>query len=101
MLIIFCQKIISKIVNAPNCNIQGVQAPLVLNQIETFATGNEIPTFSVVSTAKGTDVVWFDNENATKPIATGTVFTPSQAGTYFVAARDRKTKTLSMKRELT
>ncbi len=91
----------SKIVNAPNCNIQGVQAPLVLNQIETFATGNEIPTFSVVSTAKGTDVVWFDNENATKPIATGTVFTPSQAGTYFVAARDRKTKTLSMKRELT
>lgn len=91
----------SKIVNAPNCNIQGVQAPLVLNQIETFATGNEIPSFSVVSSAKGTDVVWFDDENATKPIATGTFFTPKQAGTYFVAARDRKTKNISMKRELT
>lgn len=91
----------SKIVNAPNCNIQGVQAPLVLNQIETFAEGNEIPSFSVVSNARGTDVVWFDDENATKPIATGTYFTPTKAGTYFVAARDRKTKTLSMKRELT
>ncbi|MFY7910469.1 MAG: T9SS type A sorting domain-containing protein [Emticicia sp.] len=91
----------SKIVNAPNCNIQGVQAPVVLNQIETFSSGNEIPSFSVVSNAKGTDVVWFDDENATKPIATGTYFTPTQPGTYFVAARDRKTKTLSMKRELT
>lgn len=91
----------SKIVNAPNCNIQGVKAPLVLNQIETFAAGNEIPSFSVVSTVKGTDVVWFDDENATKPIATGTYFTPTKAGTYFVAARDRKTKILSMKRELT
>lgn len=90
----------SKIVNAPNCNVQGVQMPLVLNQSETFTTGSEIPSFSVVNAAKGTDVVWFDDENSTKPIATGTYYTPQQAGTYFVASRDRKTKVLSPKREL-
>ncbi|WP_435356041.1 T9SS type A sorting domain-containing protein [Emticicia sp. SJ17W-69] len=91
----------NKIVNAPNCNLPGVQTPLVLNQVETFTSGAAIPTFNVISSAKGTDVVWFDDENATKPIATGSVFTPTQAGTYFVAARDRKTKALSTKRELT
>ena len=91
----------SKIVNAPNCNLPGVQTPLVLNQSETFTSGAEIPTFSVVSAAKGTEVVWFDDENAKKPVSTGMVFTPTKAGTYFVAARDRKTKAISTKRELT
>lgn len=91
----------NKIVNAPNCNVPGVQTPLVLNQTETFTSGAEIPTFSVTSAAKGTEVLWFDDENATKPVSTGMVFTPTQAGTYFVAARDRKTKAISTKRELT
>ena len=91
----------TKIVNAPNCNIQGVQAPMVLNQIETFNTGDEIPSFSVEKAAKTTEVLWFDAENATKPIATGMYFTPTKAGIYYVAARDRKTKTLSLRRELT
>jgi uncharacterized repeat protein (TIGR01451 family) len=91
----------NKIVNAPNCSVAGVQTPLVLNQSETFSSGAEIPSFSVVSAAKGTEVVWFDDENATKPVSTGMVFTPTQAGTYFVAAQDRKTKAISTKRELT
>jgi uncharacterized repeat protein (TIGR01451 family) len=39
----------SKIINAPNCAIQGVQAALVLNQSENFTSANEIPTFSLVS----------------------------------------------------
>ena len=90
----------SKIVNAPNCNVQGVQMPLVLNQSETFTAGSEIPSFSVVNAAKGTDIVWFDDENSTKPIASGMYYTPQQAGTYYVASRDRKTKVLSPKREL-
>lgn len=91
----------SKIVNAPNCNLPGVQTPLVLNQTETFTSGATIPTFSVVSAARGTEVIWFDDENATKPVSLGMVFTPTRAGTYFVAARDRKTKAVSTKRELT
>lgn len=91
----------SKIVNAPNCNLPGVQTPLVLNQSETFTSGTTIPTFSVINSAKGTEVLWFDDENTTKPVSTGMVFTPKQAGTYFVAARDRKTKAISTKRELT
>lgn len=90
----------SKIINAPNCNVQGVQMPLVLNQSETFTAGNEIPSFSVVNAAKGTDVLWFDDEKSTKPIASGMYYTPQQAGTYYVASRDRKTKVLSPKREL-
>ena len=91
----------SKIINAPNCNLPGVQTPLVLNQTETFTSGAVIPTFSVTSAAKGTEVLWFDDENATKPVSTGMVFTPTQAGTFYVAARDKKTKALSTKRELT
>jgi uncharacterized repeat protein (TIGR01451 family) len=91
----------NKIVNAPNCNVPGVQTPLVLNQTETFTSGAEIPTFSVISAAKGTEVLWFDDENATKPVSIGMVFTPTQAGTYFVAARNRKTKVISTKKELT
>lgn len=90
----------SKIVNAPNCNVQGVQMPLVLNQSETFTAGSEVPSFSVVNTAKGTDVLWFDDENSTKPIATGMYYTPQQAGIYYVASRDLKTKVLSPRREL-
>lgn len=90
----------NKIVNAPNCNLPGVQTPLVLNQSETFTSGNEIPTFSVISANKATEVVWFDDENATKPISTGMYYTPQRAGTYYVAARDRKTKVISPKREL-
>jgi uncharacterized repeat protein (TIGR01451 family) len=90
----------SKIVNAPNCNVPSLRTPVVLNETETFATGNEIPSFSVVSVPKGTEVVWYDDEEATTPISTGTVFTPEKAGTYFVAARDRKTRAISTKKEL-
>lgn len=91
----------SKIVNAPNCNLPMVQTPLVLNRNETFSPGSAIPAFSVTSSAKGTEVLWFDDENAQTPIATGNEFVPQRAGTFYVAARDRKTRVMSEKREIT
>jgi uncharacterized repeat protein (TIGR01451 family) len=91
----------SKIVNAPNCDLPTVQMPLVLNQNETFSPGSSMPAFSVTNTAKGTEVLWYDDEKAERPIATGLEFTPKRGGTYYVAARDKKTKVVSEKRELT
>ncbi len=91
----------SKIVNAPNCNVAPVQMPLVLNQNETFSPGSPMPAFSVTNTSKGTEVLWYDDEKAEKPIASGLEFTPKKGGTYYVAARDKKTKVESEKRELT
>jgi uncharacterized repeat protein (TIGR01451 family) len=91
----------SKIVNAPNCNVAPVQIPLVLNQNETFSPGSAMPAFSVTNTSKGTEVLWFDNETSEKPIATGLEFTPKKGGTYYVAARDKKTRVVSERRELT
>lgn len=91
----------SKIVNAPNCELPAVQIPLVLNQNETFSPGSQMPAFSVTNTSKGTEVLWYDDEKAERPIATGLEFTPKRGGTYYVAARDKKTKVVSEKRELT
>ncbi len=90
----------SKIVNAPNCELPAVQIPLVLNQSETFSPGSPMPAFSVTNTAKGTEVLWYDDEQAEKPIATGLEFTPKKAGIFYVAARDRRTRVVSEKREL-
>jgi uncharacterized repeat protein (TIGR01451 family) len=91
----------SKIINAPNCDLPAVQIPLVLNQNETFSPGSPMPAFSVTNTSKGTEVLWYDDEKAERPIATGLEFTPKRGGTFYVAARDRKTKVVSEKRELT
>lgn len=91
----------SKIVNAPNCNSPGVMLPTVLNESETFHVGEEVPSFSVVKTTKNTDILWYNDEKSEKPIYIGKVFTPAQAGTYYVAARDRTTRQVSPKKELT
>ena len=82
-----------RIVNAPNCT-KPIGMP-VLDETVQFVDADQIPpAFLVITKEAGTEIVWFEDELAQKPLHTGKKFRAKTPGTYYVAFRDKKTKSV-------
>lgn len=83
-----------RIVNAPNCSIKTLGLPELAETINFKNESLPAPAFIVINKEKNTDIVWFEDELTQEIIHTGKKFRPKKTGTYYVAYRDKKTKTI-------
>jgi uncharacterized repeat protein (TIGR01451 family) len=84
-------------VKAPTCGQVMVEMPILEASEMSFKKG-DAPTFSaVVADTKTTEVVWFTSEVSKTPVHVGSTFQPEKEGTYYVAAKNKKTSQLSPK----
>ncbi|MGB0930160.1 MAG: lamin tail domain-containing protein, partial [Chitinophagales bacterium] len=73
--------------NAPDCGCPDVAAPTGLAN-QTICSGENFAAFNVDDAGAGFTIYWYDAPNAGNELATGTSFTPSTAGTYYVEIRE-------------
>jgi uncharacterized repeat protein (TIGR01451 family) len=85
-----------RIVNAPNCTIKPLGTPQLAETVMFMTEGERPPAFSVITKSKETDVIWFADELGQKIIHKGLKFRPANPGEYYVAFRDKKTKSLGV-----
>ncbi|MFN8429359.1 MAG: T9SS type A sorting domain-containing protein [Spirosomataceae bacterium] len=83
-----------RIVNAPNCTSRPLGMPLLDETVQFKNENKSAPAFVVISKETDTDIVWFEDELATKELHIGKKFKAKKVGTYYVAYRDKKTKAL-------
>jgi uncharacterized repeat protein (TIGR01451 family) len=82
-----------RIVNAPNCT-KPIGMP-VLDETTQFINDDQMPpAFLVITKEEGTDIVWYEDELGTKQLHKGKKFRATKPGVYYVAFRDKKTKTV-------
>jgi uncharacterized repeat protein (TIGR01451 family) len=82
-----------RIVNAPNCT-KPLGMP-VLDETTQFINEDQMPpAFLVITKEAGAEIVWFEDELAQKQIHTGKKFRAKKPGVYYVAFRDKKTKSV-------
>ena len=85
---------------APSCPCPAIAAP-VPNPIASICPGDAIPTLSVTAEA-GLTADWYDDPTGGSLLANSTLsFTPSSAGTFYVAARDPVNNCFSTRVSLT
>ncbi|MEZ4888692.1 MAG: gliding motility-associated C-terminal domain-containing protein [Chitinophagales bacterium] len=73
--------------NAPDCDCPDVAAPTGLTN-QTICNGENFGAFTADDAGAGLTIYWYDAPNAGNELATGTSFTPSTAGTYYVEIRE-------------
>jgi len=83
-------------VTAPECNCPAIKAPSNAGDKEVCA-GEPLPALEVTINA-GETANWYETATSTTILATGTTFTPTAPGTYFVEAKDSLTGCVSSSR---
>lgn len=83
-------------VKAPTCGQLMVELPKLEVSELSFKQG-DAPTLAASVADKNNEVVWFTSETAKTPVHQGNIFQPEKEGTYYVAARNKKTSQLSPK----
>jgi uncharacterized repeat protein (TIGR01451 family) len=83
-------------VKAPTCGQVMVELPKLEVSELTFKQG-DAPTLAASVADKNNEVVWFTSETAKTPVHQGNTFQPEKEGTYYVAAKNKKTSQLSPK----
>lgn len=73
--------------NAPDCDCPDIPEPSAL-QNQTICNGENFDAFTVDAVGTGLSIYWFDVASGGTPIETGTDFTPTAAGTYYVEVQE-------------
>ncbi len=90
-----------KVVNAPNCEQALIPEPMLVENVQFYVPGQDMPNLRVANPQKGLKTMWFRDEVGINRISKGNTLVPDAPGKYYVAFFDKKTKSMSTLTEAT